>query len=324
MVLDLFKAAVRAADSLDASDSFACIHCACTGMFELHCAWVWGANRYCTSLSLSCKLISFPPLFVGLIPRIYSLRALSLNGSSNLDHLLHSLEWLLGCQIGGSRQLSNSLPFSATLRMVKKSTTNVRTKDNGSISRVLRGKMPEVARAEAMARTKMALELIYTVGTTLEGILPQNSTGDTWHSLAHSTPHSLLPVTMKWGGPSWNNHTSSIFPNFHCIPVVPALSCPVANEVPWSKSINDLVSGKSTLQNEILRWSGSLSKYTSSLISHMVGGEMPGGFNITSIKGHLLKMCGLGPGHFDNVLLLGTTMELEGKAWLYAIVAAHT
>ena len=53
--------------------------------------------------------------------------------------------------------------------MVKKSTTNVRTKDNGSISRVLRGKMPEVARAEAMARTKMALELIYTAGTTLKG-----------------------------------------------------------------------------------------------------------------------------------------------------------
>ena len=112
----------------------------------------------CILLSLSCKLISLPPLFIGLIPRICSLRALSLNGSLNLDHLLHSLEWHLGCQIQGSRPLSNSLLFPATLRMVKKSTTNAR---------------------------------------------------------------------MKWGGPSWNNHTYSICPNDTYNEVSSSLQCTI-------------------------------------------------------------------------------------------------
>ena len=130
-------------------------------------------------------------------------------------------------------------------------------------------------------------------------------------------------------------------------------------EVPLSKSIKDLVGGKSTLQNEILGdlqmefasapekgeelpleelgsalgvgHSGSLGKYTSGLVSRMVGGKMPGGFNITSIKGHLSKAWGLGPSRSDGVLLLGTTMEPakrlgsepEGKAWLDTVVAAY-
>jgi fatty acid synthase subunit alpha len=41
--------------------------------------------------------------------------------------------------------------------------------------------------------------------------------------------------------------------------------------------------------------SGALGKYASGLISHMVGGKMPGGFNISSIKTHLSKTWGLGP-----------------------------
>jgi fatty acid synthase subunit alpha, fungi type len=56
-------------------------------------------------------------------------------------------------------------------------------------------------------------------------------------------------------------------------------------------------------------YSGALGKYTSGLVSHVVGGKMPGGSNITSIKGHLLKAWGLGPSRSDGVLLLGTTME---------------
>lgn len=35
--------------------------------------------------------------------------------------------------------------------------------------------------------------------------------------------------------------------------------------------------------------SGSLGKYTSDLVSRMVGEKTVGGFNITSIKGHLSK-----------------------------------
>ena len=58
---------------------------------------------------------------------------------------------------------------------------------------------------------------------------------------------------------------------------------------------------------------------------------MPGGFNITSIKGHLSKAWGLGPGRSDGTLPLGTTMEPtkrlrsepEQKAWLDTIVMAY-
>lgn len=130
-------------------------------------------------------------------------------------------------------------------------------------------------------------------------------------------------------------------------------------EVPTSKSIKDLVGGKSTLQNEILGdlqmefagapdkgeelpleelgsalgvgYGGSLGKYTSGLVSRMVGGKMPGGFNTSSIKAHLAKTWGLGPARADGVLLIATTMEPakrlssepEAKAWLDTVVAAY-
>ncbi|KAA1467738.1 fatty acid synthase [Dentipellis sp. KUC8613] len=130
-------------------------------------------------------------------------------------------------------------------------------------------------------------------------------------------------------------------------------------EIPLSKSIKDLVGGKSTLQNEILGdlqmeftsapekgeelpleelgsalamgHSGSLGKYTTGLISRMVGGKMPGGFNLSAIKGHLAKTWGLGPSRADAILLLGTTMEppkrlgseAEGKAWLDSVAAVY-
>ncbi|KAH7913599.1 hypothetical protein BJ138DRAFT_606981 [Hygrophoropsis aurantiaca] len=130
-------------------------------------------------------------------------------------------------------------------------------------------------------------------------------------------------------------------------------------EVPLGKSIKDLVGGKSTLQNEILGdlqleftsapekgeelsleelgsalsvgHSGALGKYTSGLISRMIGGKMPGGFNSSAIKAHISKAWGLGTSRADAVLLLGTTMEpakrlsseSEGKAWVDSVVAAY-
>src|ERR1700733_13244413 len=100
-------------------------------------------------------------------------------------------------------------------------------------------------------------------------------------------------------------------------------------EVPLSKPINALVGGKSTLQNEIFGdlnleftaapekgeelpldklgsslgsgYSGQLGKHTTGLISRLVGGKMPGGFNLTSIKGYLNKTWGLGPLRSDGV-----------------------
>ena len=130
-------------------------------------------------------------------------------------------------------------------------------------------------------------------------------------------------------------------------------------EVPLTKSIKDLVGGKSTLQNEILGdlqlefisapekgeelpleelgtalgvgHPGTLGKYTSGLISRLIGGKMPGGFNASAIKGYLSKTWGLGSSRADGVLLLGTTVEpakrlsseAEGKAWLDTVVSAY-
>ncbi len=131
------------------------------------------------------------------------------------------------------------------------------------------------------------------------------------------------------------------------------------DEVPLSKSVKDLVGGKSTMQNEILGdlqlefssapekgeelpleelgsalgvgFSGGLGKYTSGLISRLIGGKMPGGFNMSSIKSYLSKTWGLGPVRADGVLLLGATMEppkrlgaeAEAKAWLDSVVAVY-
>ena len=131
------------------------------------------------------------------------------------------------------------------------------------------------------------------------------------------------------------------------------------DEIPLSKTIKDLVGGKSTLQNEILGdlqqefaaapekgeelpleelgsalgsgFSGTLGKYSTGLISRLIGGKMPGGFNSSAIKSYLSKNWGLGTSRSDGVLLLGTTLEppkrlaseAEGKAWLDGVVSVY-
>ncbi|KAE9385207.1 hypothetical protein BT96DRAFT_1007268 [Gymnopus androsaceus JB14] len=118
------------------------------------------------------------------------------------------------------------------------------------------------------------------------------------------------------------------------------------SEISMSKSIKDLIGGKSTLQNEILGnlqqefssapekgeelpleelgpalgsgHSGALGKYTTGLISRLIGGTS---FEIMS----------LGPLRADGVLLLGTTMEptkrlgseAEAKAWLNGVTTVY-
>jgi fatty acid synthase subunit alpha len=131
------------------------------------------------------------------------------------------------------------------------------------------------------------------------------------------------------------------------------------DEIPLTKTIKDLVGGKSTLQNEILGdlqlefssapekgeelpldelgaalsagYSGTLGKYTSGMISRLVAGKMPGGFNVSAIKGYLSKTWGLGPLRGDGVLLLAVTQEpakrlgseAEAKSWLDGVVAQY-
>jgi len=132
------------------------------------------------------------------------------------------------------------------------------------------------------------------------------------------------------------------------------------DEIPLSKSIKDLVGGKSTMQNEILGdlqqefssapekaeelpleelgsslssgFGGNLGKYSTSLISRLVGGKMPGGFNASAIRAYLSKAWGLGPLRSDGVLLLATTLEppkrlgseVEAKSWLDSIVSIYS
>lgn len=130
-------------------------------------------------------------------------------------------------------------------------------------------------------------------------------------------------------------------------------------EIPVNKAIKDLVGGKSTLQNEILGdlgaefaaapekgeelpldelaaalssgYSGALGKVTGGLVSRLISGKMPGGFNASSIKAYLNKQWGLGPQRIDAALLIGVTLEpakrlgseAEAKTWLDTVAAAY-
>ncbi|GAA5926751.1 trifunctional fatty acid synthase subunit FAS2 [Sporobolomyces koalae] len=131
------------------------------------------------------------------------------------------------------------------------------------------------------------------------------------------------------------------------------------SEVPLTKTIKELVGGKSTLQNEILGdlqgefasapekgeemplaelgaalqagYSGKLGKYTTGLVSRMIGSKMPGGFGLSAVQAHLAKSFGLGPGRIDGVLLFALTQEPakrlgnegEAKAWLDSTAQAY-
>ncbi|KAJ3199242.1 3-oxoacyl-[acyl-carrier-protein] synthase, partial [Entophlyctis luteolus] len=132
-------------------------------------------------------------------------------------------------------------------------------------------------------------------------------------------------------------------------------------EVSPTKSIKDLVGGKSTLQNEILgdlgaefgnvlaekaeelplkevasalqnSHSGSLGKTSSSLIGKLVSGKMPAGFGMNSVKAHLKGAFGLGPKRSEGVLVHGLTMEpasrfsseSEAKAWLDSVAQGYS
>lgn len=109
------------------------------------------------------------------------------------------------------------------------------------------------------------------------------------------------------------------------------------DSVPMSKTIKDLVGGKSTVQNEILgdlgkefgatpekpeetpleelaetfqeTFSGSLGKQSSSLISRLISSKMPGGFTLTVARKYLQSRWGLGGGRQDSTFLVALTNE---------------
>jgi len=82
------------------------------------------------------------------------------------------------------------------------------------------------------------------------------------------------------------------------------------NEVPLSKSIKDLIGGKSTLQNEILsdlgqEFSSAPEKGEEPLLEGL-GAALGVGFNLSAIKSYLSKSWGLGPQRAGGVPLLST------------------
>ena len=128
-------------------------------------------------------------------------------------------------------------------------------------------------------------------------------------------------------------------------------------ETPTSKSIKDLVGGKSTLQNEILgdlgqefpgfqmdkpeeepltklssglTSTGTLGKVTQGLVTKMIGSKMPGGFGMGQVKSHLGSH-GLATGRTDGCLLFGLTLEpssrlgseADAKKWLDTVASGY-
>ncbi|KAF5093435.1 hypothetical protein D0Z03_002420 [Geotrichum reessii] len=115
-------------------------------------------------------------------------------------------------------------------------------------------------------------------------------------------------------------------------------------QIPLSKTIKDLVGGKSTVQNEIVGDltkefagaplpdkpeelpleelaetipgspnGGSLGKHTTSLVSRLVSAKFPGGLGITKVKKYLSDKWGLGSGRQDAVLVLALTLEPKAR-----------
>ena len=77
-------------------------------------------------------------------------------------------------------------------------------------------------------------------------------------------------------------------------------------------------------------FNGTLGKYSNGLVSRLVVGEMPHGFNASAVKPYLLKSLGLGPSRSDGVLLVTTLeppkrlgSEAEAKSWLNSVAAIY-
>ena len=89
------------------------------------------------------------------------------------------------------------------------------------------------------------------------------------------------------------------------------------------------------LKSSVQRWEAAsvvpLVNTVRGLISRLIGGKMPGGFNSSAIKSYLSKSWGLCSSRSDGVLLLGTTLKppkrlaskAEGKSWLDGVVSVY-
>ncbi|KAE9396321.1 hypothetical protein BT96DRAFT_996816 [Gymnopus androsaceus JB14] len=278
----------------------------------------WGqlrnASSWCTSSLLSYWLISLCHLFARFKRRISSLQNSTLNGSSNSVLLQLSLAWQLICSRPSTRCRTAVflLPgkSSATLNIRRRFITCLRMTASAASEPEVEA---PVAASAPVASTPAPVTVTAPVG-------------------ASGLAASIEDVPIK---------SSNIL-----IAIVSQKLKKPVSKISMSKSIKDLVGGKSTLQNEILDnlqqefssapekgeelpleelgpalgsgHSGALGKYTTGLISRLIGGTS-------------FEIVGLGPLRADGVLLLGTTMEpakwlgseAEAKAWLDGVTTVY-
>jgi fatty acid synthase subunit alpha len=135
----------------------------------------------------------------------------------------------------------------------------------------------------------------------------------------------LDKVLKKWKQEKWASAENR--QKLAYIILVELLAYQFASPVRW---IQDLLFTTFNFER-FVGFSGALGKYSTGLISRLIGGKMPGGFNSSAIKSHLSKNWGLGSSRSDGVLLLGTTLEppkrlaseAEGKSWLNGVVSVY-
>ena len=236
----------------------------------------------------------------------------------------------------------------------------------GMATRTWKAKYEEADDAVSHSRAifchaKHAKEIYYLFEDEVEAAIPE--TPDEGTLAATPTPSLQVPATSMAPVPSAVPAASIADEPLKAVDTLRTIVAQKLkkkiDEVSLSKSIKDLVGGKSTLQNEILgdlqlefasapekgeelpldelgaalgsNYPGTLGKHTSGLISRLIGGKMPGGFNMSSIKTYLSKAWGLGPARADGLLLLGLTLEpakrlgseVEAKAWLDSVAAVY-
>ena len=232
----------------------------------------------------------------------------------------------------------------------------------GMASRTLKAKYESTDGSLCMTRSilchsKNPKEIYYQYEDVTESPAPEQSPVESAPIVAAATPVAA-PVAALFGPAATIDDVPIKALDILLVVVAQKIRKKV-DEISLSKSIKDLVGGKSTMQNEILGdlqqefasapekaeelpleelgsslgtgFSGSLGKYSMGLISRLVGGKMPGGFNASAIKSYLAKTWGLGPLRSDGVLLLATTFEppkrfaseVEAKAWLDNVVSNY-
>ncbi|KAJ2001606.1 fatty acid synthase alpha subunit Lsd1, partial [Coemansia thaxteri] len=219
-------------------------------------------------------------------------------------------------------------------------------------------------RRSTLCYAKNEKELYYTYESEAETEAPADSAATPVAAAAAVSAAPVAAVAVAASAPAPSGAGAAIVDvPVKAIDIIHIIVCQklkkTLDEVPVSKSIKELVGGKSTLQNEILgdlqkefgsdvpekseetplnelaesitSFGGALGKHSGSQVARLVSSKMPGGFTQSNARGYLQTAYGLGPQRQDGLLLLGLTAEpaarlgseAEAKAWLDALAQAY-